>query len=262
MELRSWILLALSVTAAIRFLSFRYIYGLQRFKGPLLASFTDAWRAFYYYSNTEIPFGDLHERFGDIVRIGPNALSFRDPQAIRDIFGAGKTWKKVSGIRVALLKWVSVKSLTGISSLKSDVYFVNMGVSKGELLPTLFSSTDPTYHKNVRRVLNPFFTQASVLTYEPSVESTIEDFTTELDIRFVNKGGTEGSIDFHTWLSYYAFDSISKLTYSEPHGFISRAEDMHGIISWVANFLKYGFIVSVIFVIILSFLLESSKLFP
>ena len=98
MELRSWLVLAVFTTVAIRFLSFRYVYGLQRFKGPLLASFTDAWRAFYYYSNTEVPFKDLHERFGDIVRIGPKALSFQNPQAIRDIFGAGKTWKKVGNI--------------------------------------------------------------------------------------------------------------------------------------------------------------------
>ena len=98
MTFHYWLGLALSVAIAIRILSFRYIYGLQRFKGPLLASFTNAWRLLYCWRNTKIPLRDLHDRYGDIVRVGPNALSFRDPQAIRDIFGAGKNWNKVCSI--------------------------------------------------------------------------------------------------------------------------------------------------------------------
>ena len=96
MILNSWLGYALILTAGIRFLSSRYIYGLRRFKGPLLASFTDFWRFFYHIRNTKLPFRDVHDRYGDIVRIGPNALSFGDPQAIRDIFGAGMNWDKVS----------------------------------------------------------------------------------------------------------------------------------------------------------------------
>lgn len=219
MTLRSWLGLALIVTVGIRFLSFRYIYGLRRFKGPLLASFTDAWRFVYHCRNTGIPFRDLHDRFGDVVRVGPNVLSFRDPQAIRDIFGAGKNWDK------------------------SDVYFVNAAVSMGEYAHTLFSSTDPNWHKNVRRAMNPFFTQTTVLTYEPFVERTIEVFMAEMDNRFVNRYGTGNVIDFPTWLYYFTFDVMSDLTYSKPHGFITHGEDMHGIIGWVMSFVNYSFIV-------------------
>ena len=130
--------------------------------------------------------------------------------------------------------------------LKSDVYFVNASVAKGEYAHTLFSSTDPIWHKNVRRATNNFFTQSAVLAYEPFVERTIQTFVTELDNRFVDKHehGPEGIIDFHTWLSFFTFDVISDLTYSERHGFISRGEDVYGIIGWVAAHLKYGFIVS------------------
>lgn len=239
MAFHSWLILALIVAVGIGLLPFRHVYRLRRFKGPLLASFTDAWRAYYYYRNTGIPFRDLHDRFGDIVRVGPNVLSFRDPQAIRDIFGAGKNWDKVRIISIRF-----TKSLINFLYLKSEVYSVNAAVSKGEIAPTLFSSTDRTWHKNVRRAINPFFTQTTVMTYEPFVERTIEVFTTEMNNRFVNKQGSEGIIDFPTWLSYFTFDVISDLTYSKRHGFISHGEDMYGILGWVANFLKYGFIVS------------------
>ena len=90
-----WLNIAL-FAAAIRFLSYRYTYGLRRFNGPLLASFTNVWKLLYCWRNTEIPLRNLHDHYGDIMRIGPNTLSFRNPQAIRDIFGAGKNWAKVS----------------------------------------------------------------------------------------------------------------------------------------------------------------------
>lgn len=129
---------------------------------------------------------------------------------------------------------------------KSDIYFVNAAVSKGEHIQTLFSSLDPTWHKNVRKALNPFFTLTTVSTYESVVESNIEVFITELENRFVNHHGTEGIVDFPIWLSFFTFDVISDMTWSKPYGFISRGEDILGMIGWVANFLQYGFVVSFI----------------
>ena len=38
---------------------------------------------------------DLHEKYGDIVRVGPNLLSFGNPEAIKDVYGVGKAWNKV-----------------------------------------------------------------------------------------------------------------------------------------------------------------------
>ena len=250
MALHSWLGLGLIVTLVIKFFSFRYTYGLRRFNGPLLASFTDAWRSFYNYRTTGIPFRDLHDRWGKIVRVGPNALSFQDPQAMRDIFGAGKNWNKVRTTRVRSLNGVPVEGLTAAISFKSDMYFVNAPVSKGKCAHTLFSSTDPTWHKNVRRAMNPFFTRTAVSSYEPFVERTIQAFLTEIDHRFADKGGSQGVIDFHTWLSFFTFDVISDLTYSKRHGFISQAKDMYGIIAWVANFVQYSFVVSLFLVLV------------
>lgn len=92
---RVGVVVATLALVIIRLLAFRYIHGIRRFNGPFLASFTDAWRVFYYYSNTKLPFQELHEQYGDVVRIGPRALSFGNPQAVRDIFGPGKNWRKV-----------------------------------------------------------------------------------------------------------------------------------------------------------------------
>ena len=141
---------------------------------------------------------------------------------------------------------VPTRDLTAIALLKSDMYFVNASVSKGEHIQTLFSSLDPTWHKNVRKALNPFFTLTTISSDESVVERNIEVFITELENRFVNKHGTEGIIDFPSWLSFFTFDVISDMTWSKPYGFVSSGEDILGMIGWVSSFLQYGFIVSFI----------------
>ena len=89
--------------------------------------------------------------------------------------------------------------------------------------------------------MNPFFNQNTVTTYEPLMETTIETFFAELEHRFANKDGEEGCIDVFTWMTYFTFDVMSDLTYSQRHGFITRGEDVHGIVGWVEKFLAYGF---------------------
>jgi hypothetical protein len=74
----------------------RYSRGLNKFNGPFLASFTNLWKVWYAFNSSQEPtYVDIHRKYGDIVRIGPNALSFADPQAIHDIYGPKGTPRKV-----------------------------------------------------------------------------------------------------------------------------------------------------------------------
>ena len=134
--------------------------------------------------------------------------------------------------------------LIHVVSLQSGFYSIVESINNGRSTPTLFSSTDKIWHKNVRKAVNPFFTQSAVLTYEPFVERTIVIFVKAMDTRFAGRKGGEGIIDLHTWLSYFAFDVISDLTYSKHHGFISQGQDMHSIIRWVGDHMEYGWVVS------------------
>ena len=65
----------------------RYFRGLNKFDGPFLSSFTNLWRAWNLCGRkNKMPLSTLHEKYGTIVRIGPNVLSFNDPNAIKDIY--------------------------------------------------------------------------------------------------------------------------------------------------------------------------------
>lgn len=72
-------------------------HGLYKYPGPALASLTDWWRFFDVLGRrpdlTQIK---LHQRHGEIVRLGPNALSFASPLALKTIYGLNKGFTKVT----------------------------------------------------------------------------------------------------------------------------------------------------------------------
>lgn len=71
-------------------------HGLNKYPGPVLARFTDWWRFFDVYGRRpDITHLKLHREHGDVVRLGPNSLSFADPKAIKQIYGLNKGYVKV-----------------------------------------------------------------------------------------------------------------------------------------------------------------------
>ncbi len=118
-------------------------------------------------------------------------------------------------------------------------------MARGKWAHTLFSSADQTWHRNVRRAMSGFFTTTTVATFEPLTDSTIEVFLDELETRFGPKdaGGLGKPFEALKWLSYFAFDVMSDMTYSQRHGFVKKGKDVSGIIGWVEKFLDYGFVV-------------------
>lgn len=75
----------------------RYHNGMNKYPGPFLASLTDWWRLWdVYCQRPELTHQRLHAKYGDVVRLGPNMLSFADPKALKAIYGLNKGFVKVS----------------------------------------------------------------------------------------------------------------------------------------------------------------------
>ena len=78
------------------FLRNRFNNGLQKYPGPLLASLTDWWRFWdVYRRSSHETHQKLHQKYGDVVRLGPNTLSFANPKALKTIYGLNKGFVKV-----------------------------------------------------------------------------------------------------------------------------------------------------------------------
>lgn len=71
--------------------------GLNRYPGPFMANFTNLWRLFNVWSRRpEVTHIQLHRKYGDVVRLAPNVLSFANPKALKVIYGLNKGFVKVS----------------------------------------------------------------------------------------------------------------------------------------------------------------------
>ena len=108
-------LIALLLILALHWAKNRFHHGLQKYPGPLLASLTDLWRFFDVLGRKpEVTHIRLHRQHGDIVRLGPNVLSFADPRALKTIYGLNKGFTKVC-LRISE-RWHAHPKTVGILS--------------------------------------------------------------------------------------------------------------------------------------------------
>ncbi|KAK3316046.1 cytochrome P450-like protein [Apodospora peruviana] len=193
----------------------RYHNGLNKYPGPFLASLTDWWRFVDVYKrrpeNTHIA---LHKKHGSVVRLGPNTLSFSDPEALKTIYGLNKGF------------------------IKSDFYIVQQSVVKGHSLPSLFSTTDNEFHMQFRRCVNSAFAMSALVQYEPFVDNTTKLFLKQTERLYIDDK-TQQACDFTRWLQFYAFDVIGEITYSKRHGFVEKNEDIDGIVAYLTKLFLY-----------------------
>ncbi|KAJ5167427.1 uncharacterized protein N7482_006208 [Penicillium canariense] len=207
-----WI--AVSLTALVLWLvKNRYHNGLHKYPGPLWASLTDWWRFLDVYGRRpEVTHRLLHKKYGSVVRLGPNTLSFSDPRALKSIYGLNKGF------------------------IKSEFYVVQQAVAKGHRLQSLFSSTDNNFHSRFRRCVNSAFAMSALVQYEPFVDNTTKLFLKQTQDIYVNN--PEGC-DFTQWLQFYAFDVIGEITYSKRHGFVENNKDIDGIVAYLSWLFLY-----------------------
>ena len=199
---------------AVYFIRNKFNNGLNKYPGPAIAGYTNWWRFFDSLTRqTEQTHIALHRKHGDVVRLGPNVLSFADPRAIKIIYGLNK------------------------GMTKTDFYPVQQAVAKGVRLQSLFSTKNEDYHAKYRRCVNNAFSMSSLVGYEPLVDSTTDAFIEQTQQRYCNTGRV---CNFSRWLQFFAFDVIGDLTWSKRIGFVERDEDVDGIVKFIGDFLSYA----------------------
>ncbi|EKD16694.1 uncharacterized protein L3040_001435 [Drepanopeziza brunnea f. sp. 'multigermtubi'] len=204
---------ALGVVFVAYLLCNRFNRGLNKYPGPFLASLTDWWRFWIVYKRRpEVEHIRLHEQLGDVVRLGPNSISFSNPKALKTIYGLNKGFTK------------------------SEFYPVQQSVAGGHRLPSLFSTTSEPFHAQLRRSVNSAFSMSTLIQYEPFVDSTTELFLAQTDKLYAETGK---GCNFARWLQFYAFDVIGEMTYSKRHGFLEENKDVDGIIDYINKLFNY-----------------------
>ncbi|KAF2012098.1 cytochrome P450 [Aaosphaeria arxii CBS 175.79] len=176
-----------------------YFHPLSKYPGPKRWAATRASYVFSLYSGwLHSDVHDIHRRYGDIVRIAPNEISFARPEAWQDIYA------NVPG-RPAFPK--------------SQLWHGAPGGRASSVLNAL----DIKVHSRFRKAMDPAFVDKAVRMQEPVVLFHLQIFISQLD-KLVSESSEGAVVDIVRWLSYLVFDAIGDLGFGEPFGCLERSE--------------------------------------
>ncbi|KAM0395346.1 hypothetical protein ACHAQC_005195 [Fusarium culmorum] len=152
---------------------------LRKYPGPDLAAWTNLWRlAVVRKGSYHLKIKELHEKYGPIVRIGPNTLDLDIPDLIKTLYGTDGKWKK------------------------TEFYHNNSAVIDGKITYHLFSTTDQAEHARMKRPIVKYYSQSSVIGLEPLFDDLIRDFCGHLENRFMNVAERK-ECDLGEWIGFY-----------------------------------------------------------
>ncbi|KAK1140603.1 hypothetical protein N8T08_010240 [Aspergillus melleus] len=179
-----------------------YLHPLSKYPGPKLAVISDLAQSYWTFTGVlHSKLKDLHEQYGDVVRIGPNMLVYRNAQAWKDIFGHRKS---------------------GDGSFHKDQNFYPPTPSGPMLL-----AADDANHSRQRRLLAHAFSDRALREQEPILQSYVDLLVLQLN----NSVASNETVDLTKWFNYITFDIIGDLAFGEPFGCLKNK----GYHSWVTS---------------------------
>ncbi|XEV01653.1 hypothetical protein FSHL1_006940 [Fusarium sambucinum] len=208
------------VASVISFLGFCAIvklinvqkHPLSRFPGPLSAKFSNLSHCRRFLGGRQ-PYNmlKLHEKYGPVVRIAPNELSFNTAASWRDIYDKRKGHQPF---------------------IKSEFYD---GGSFAAEAHSIVSERDPEQHAKMRRYLRDAFSDRSLREQESSINQAIDQFMDKI-------GHLDSSccgIDIVMWFNLLTFDIIGDLAFGQSFNGVSSGTE-HFWVSIVVKSLRMG----------------------
>ncbi|KAI1260526.1 cytochrome P450 [Xylariaceae sp. FL1019] len=126
-----------------------YLHPLAGYPGPFLAKVTDGYAGFHaLMMRLHLATWDDHQRYGPVIRHGPNKLVFNSATALRSIY-------------------------VGDRLTKSSAYLATLHATKEQ---NTWSTIDKHTHRFRRRKISAVFLEPSLATFEPTLLGEIQIF--------------------------------------------------------------------------------------
>jgi hypothetical protein len=177
-------------------------HPLQHIPGPLFAKSTQICQFYSLFrGRPRVDQRRLHERYGPVVRIGPNEVSIADTSALPIIFGA-KSWQKGKGYSFTASGGAAT-SETALSAIR-----------------------DHKDHATRRKIWDRAFAIASLKGYKPSIELRVQQLCDQLD-----GVSSKGPLDLQKWVGYLVFDVMTDLAWGGGGDALLEGRDPDGAIA-------------------------------
>ncbi|GJE95883.1 cytochrome P450 [Phanerochaete sordida] len=177
-------------------------HPLARYPGPILCKVSKGWLA--YIAGTtgkaHLYVQDLHMRYGEVVRIGPNELSITNKD-----------------FPIAVL---------GAKGLPRGPYYDSRRHEAGMSLDGL---RDQALHAVRRRPWARGMNSASMKHYEELIHDTLSDLITALKQR------TGKTVDMSEWTNYFGFDFMGRMAFTRDFGMLKTGHDQEGLLELIEH---------------------------
>jgi cytochrome P450 len=178
------------------------IHPLAKYPGPKLWAITEWCHGLLYQTgryHRELFFA--HAKYGDIVRFGPNHLSFRTVEALHGIYGRKANVVKHMGFATANA-------------------YSNPPVAT-------HSAIDPKAHAKRRRILAHAFSDTAIRNQEPFINANVNKWlrtVAELDAGPEKEPTWTTPKNMATWNSLLTMDVITDLAFGKPFGGVDNGQ--------------------------------------
>ncbi|KAL2021613.1 hypothetical protein VTK56DRAFT_6966 [Thermocarpiscus australiensis] len=198
-------------------------HPLRHFPGPLTQRASAVpWAVQHALGRSGFETQKLHDRYGPVVRVAPAHLSFTDPRAWRDIYGAANPTNGPNQRCGGGGGWPELaKSPVFTSPDDHENPFSNAGYHE---------------HQMIRRALAPGFSDASLRRQEPVVRRYVDQLLRRLHER-CEGGGEQQPLNMEQWYNWTTFDIVGDLVFGEAFGCLDKC-DYHPWVALILGALK------------------------
>lgn len=189
-----------------------FFHPLAKFPGPKLAAVSHVWYAIAVFGgNPHKAITELHRRYGPVVRIAPNELSFSTYTSFQTLHS----------------------HKTSRSFLKSPLYDAFINGSE----PSLIGVRDPIEHGKRKRFLSHAFSSKALSDHVPTIQ-----YYSDLFVERMREHGTRpGGMNMTEWFNWFTFDVIGDLAFGESFHCLESAKGHF----WVSVVLNHSSTISV-----------------
>ncbi|KAL0060256.1 hypothetical protein AAF712_012966 [Marasmius tenuissimus] len=185
-------------------------HPLANVPGPMIFKITKFWRMYICWTGKQhIMLKGLHDRYGPIVRSGPNDISVINHSSVKEVLGS-----------------------EGLP--KGPAYLARSPVG----IPPPLIVTTGEEHTNRRRVWGRGFSSESIKEYQQIIVARANELTEGLSARV----GQE--INLMDWMNFLAFDFMAEMAFGTKTGMLKHGKDDSGVIELIHASAWFGEILS------------------
>ncbi|KAI4594437.1 hypothetical protein KJ359_008225 [Pestalotiopsis sp. 9143b] len=183
--------------------AFRSWYRLRHVPGPFLASISGAWMVKKALSGRfHEHLKDVSEKYGSLVRIGPNELLSTDPEVLRMMSAARSPYTK-------------------------GLFYETGRIIPGE--ETVVSLRDEHEHKILRAKMGTAFggKENEGFSFGAGIDRQILAFMELIDRKYISTPTEYRPVQFFRKTSFFALDVIGDISFGDAFGFLNQDQDLY-----------------------------------